>query len=343
MVRTAASSMLSAAMARRQAADWRGAPSGIGPRSGRAGRHRSIVRQRSPRKQRAAWSRRCADAVRQLARGRAGEGHHEDLGRHQRAQVAGRCAVSIGLAMAQHQPQVERGDGPGLAGAGAGLDEAAAPQRQRSADRGSVGSCSLPLSGGAALPPPCSLDRHVRGRPVAQGSVEDSASSSKRPSAASVSKSGNTRAGSFAALAVEEHAALVGCSGLPPSRNARRGERCHRQRLAHALAPCVEQIAQGCHRAVGRHGLHGERRVAPDEHAPHRHAAGAADQRVNPRTDQLVDPRRALVGGQRGWPAATATPARRFHRRPPQAVEPVVEHQALRARSAAAPSTPATG
>ena len=66
-----------------------------------------------------------ADAVAQLAGGGAGEGHHQDLRRPQRAAKA-----AVGPAMAQHQAQVERGNGPGLAGAGAGLDQPAAPQRQ---------------------------------------------------------------------------------------------------------------------------------------------------------------------------------------------------------------------
>ena len=72
-----------------------------------------------------------AYAIRQLARGRAREGHDEDVGRHQRP-LEGRAAdaVQAALAMPQHQAQVERGDGPGLAGAGAGLDQAAAPQRE---------------------------------------------------------------------------------------------------------------------------------------------------------------------------------------------------------------------
>ncbi len=66
-----------------------------------------------------------ADALGELARGGAGEGHHQDLGRQQRAHEDG-----VGVAVAEHQAQVERGDGPGLAGAGAGLDEAAAAQRE---------------------------------------------------------------------------------------------------------------------------------------------------------------------------------------------------------------------
>ena len=66
-----------------------------------------------------------ADARGQLARRRAGEGHHQDLRRQQRPRLA-RAVVAV----AEHQAQVERRDGPGLAGAGAGLDQARAAQRQ---------------------------------------------------------------------------------------------------------------------------------------------------------------------------------------------------------------------
>jgi hypothetical protein len=66
-----------------------------------------------------------ADALGELARGGAGEGHHQDLGGQQRTREGG-----VGVAVAEHQAQVERGDGPGLAGSGAGLDEAAAAQRK---------------------------------------------------------------------------------------------------------------------------------------------------------------------------------------------------------------------
>ena len=63
-----------------------------------------------------------ADAVGQLARGCAREGHDQDVGRHQGPPEGLRAAVP------QHQAQVEGGDRPGLAGAGAGLDQAAAVQ-----------------------------------------------------------------------------------------------------------------------------------------------------------------------------------------------------------------------
>ena len=71
-----------------------------------------------------------ADAVGQLPRGRAGERHHQDFGRHQRAGKAVFNAVPAFASVAQHEPQVERRDGPGLAGARAGLDQATAPQRE---------------------------------------------------------------------------------------------------------------------------------------------------------------------------------------------------------------------
>ena len=64
-------------------------------------------------------------ALGQFARGGAGESHHQNLLRTQRAGKRGGFA-----AVAQHQAQVERGDGPGLAGARAGFDETAALQGQ---------------------------------------------------------------------------------------------------------------------------------------------------------------------------------------------------------------------
>ncbi len=65
------------------------------------------------------------NAFGQFACGGAGEGHHQNLLRTQRA---GKRASFV--AVAQHQAQVECGDGPGLAGARAGFDEAAALQGQ---------------------------------------------------------------------------------------------------------------------------------------------------------------------------------------------------------------------
>ena len=62
----------------------------------------------------------CTDTARKLARGGAGEGHHQDLRGHQR----------LPTAMAQHQAQHQGSNGPGLARARAGLDEAAAVQRK---------------------------------------------------------------------------------------------------------------------------------------------------------------------------------------------------------------------
>ena len=65
----------------------------------------------------------CADAVRQLAGGGAGEGHDQHVLRQHGAH---RCGAI--LAVAQHQTHIERGNGPGFARAGAGLDQVAATQ-----------------------------------------------------------------------------------------------------------------------------------------------------------------------------------------------------------------------
>lgn len=94
-----------------------------------------------------------ADALGQLLGGRAGEGHHQNLGRKQRAVKGGRRGVCAGFvagvafarapAVAEHQPQVERGDGPGLAGAGAGFDEAAAVEGKAQRLEGVAGLCTV--------------------------------------------------------------------------------------------------------------------------------------------------------------------------------------------------------
>ena len=65
-----------------------------------------------------------ADAVGQFARGGAGKGHDQNVGGRERA------AQAFGAAVAEHQPQVQRGNGPGLARTGARLDQAAAMQRE---------------------------------------------------------------------------------------------------------------------------------------------------------------------------------------------------------------------
>jgi len=66
-----------------------------------------------------------ADAVRQLAGGRTGEGHHQHVLRqqwpHGRSQIA---------AMAQHQAHIQRSNRPGLARTGTRLDQVAATQRK---------------------------------------------------------------------------------------------------------------------------------------------------------------------------------------------------------------------
>ena len=68
-----------------------------------------------------------ANALAQLARGRAGEGHHQNLRRLQGAGLALR-GKGIGPAVAQHQAHDQGGNRPGFAGAGAGLYQAAAVQ-----------------------------------------------------------------------------------------------------------------------------------------------------------------------------------------------------------------------
>ena len=68
-----------------------------------------------------------SDAVGQLPRGGAGEGHHQNVGRHQ-----GPGKARLGRAVAQHQAHVQRGNRPGFAGTGAGFNQARAPQREAS-------------------------------------------------------------------------------------------------------------------------------------------------------------------------------------------------------------------
>ena len=66
-----------------------------------------------------------ADAVGQFAGSGAGEGEHQNLLRRKRQPALKR---GIGRAVAENQPQIERGNRPGLAGTGAGFDETAAVQ-----------------------------------------------------------------------------------------------------------------------------------------------------------------------------------------------------------------------
>ena len=65
-----------------------------------------------------------ADAITQLLGRSLGEGHHQDLGRRERARETGIAAV------AKHQPHIQRSDRVGLACAGAGLYEPAAVERK---------------------------------------------------------------------------------------------------------------------------------------------------------------------------------------------------------------------
>ncbi len=130
-----------------------------------------------------------ADAVRQFARGGAGEGHHQNVGRAQRA------GKGLAAPVAEHQAQVERSNGPGFARARAGLDEAAAPQREiDGVQRRAVGAtvqgrahAASPVAG-AGLPASgwmrtctCSRAQSASGPPM------DAARASKRPSSVSVS------------------------------------------------------------------------------------------------------------------------------------------------------------
>ncbi len=133
-----------------------------------------------------------ADAVGQLACGRARERHDQDLCRAQRP---GKGAA---LAMAQHQAQVERGNGPGLAGAGAGLDQAAAPQRKIDGlQGGAVARLRRGRCGAHAVAPSAASTAGAWGTArtsvaaqCASGPYTVCASHSKRPSSVSASKSG---------------------------------------------------------------------------------------------------------------------------------------------------------
>ena len=70
-----------------------------------------------------------ANPIAQFARRGIGEGHYQNLRRQQRL---AECGV---VAMAENQPQVERGNGKGLARAGTGLDQTAAMQGKRQGQR----------------------------------------------------------------------------------------------------------------------------------------------------------------------------------------------------------------
>ena len=74
----------------------------------------------STRKTSAASAQPGSDAVTQFLGGGIGEGDDQDLGRGEGAWL------SLGLAMTEHQADVEGRDGEGLAGTGAGLDQTAA-------------------------------------------------------------------------------------------------------------------------------------------------------------------------------------------------------------------------
>jgi len=65
-----------------------------------------------------------ADAVGKLARGCAGEGHHQNFGRRERTRKA------VFATVAKHEAHIERRDRPGLARASACLDQSAAPERE---------------------------------------------------------------------------------------------------------------------------------------------------------------------------------------------------------------------
>ena len=142
-----------------------------------------------------------ADAVGQLARGSAREGHHQNVGRPERLRKG------VAIPMAQHQPQVQRGNRPGFAGAGAGLDQAAAPERkgQRLERVAGVGVPGQRPQGGwqcrhavstfagsaaASVAGTCTVARTWPDAHRASGAQTSCASASMRSSALSASKSG---------------------------------------------------------------------------------------------------------------------------------------------------------
>ena len=82
-----------------------------------------------------------ADAVRQFAGGRAGEGHHQHVLRQHGPHRC--CALT---AVAQDQAHIQGGNGPGLARACTGLDQVAAAQRKPVGVQGVGGHAACPSS-----------------------------------------------------------------------------------------------------------------------------------------------------------------------------------------------------
>jgi len=119
----------------------------------------------------------CANAVGQFARGRACEGHHQDVGGHQGAQRA--CAL---LAMAQHQPDIECSNRPGLARAGTRLDQVTAAQRKAVHMQWLRAHAASPSS-------PMASASHWATQ-ASKGSYTAAAQASKRPSASKASSVG---------------------------------------------------------------------------------------------------------------------------------------------------------
>ena len=83
----------------------------IGPRLRLASETASSLEQAGP------------NALGQLTGGRAGESHHQNVGRHQGPRKSGSVT-----AVAQHQPDIQGGNRPSFAGARAGLNQSRAPQ-----------------------------------------------------------------------------------------------------------------------------------------------------------------------------------------------------------------------
>ena len=120
-----------------------------------------------------------ADAVRQLARRGAGEGHHQNVRRHERTH-----RPRVVTAVTQHQPHIQGRNRPGLAGARAGLDQVAAAQRKTAHMKGLCAHSSSPPVGSAkGSPVHCAAQ-------ASSGAYTRSASVSKRPSASKASSVG---------------------------------------------------------------------------------------------------------------------------------------------------------
>ena len=128
------------------------------------------------------------DAVRQFARGSAGERHHQNVSGAQRLRKA------VIAAVAQHQAQVQRGNRPRFAGAGTGFNQATAPERKVDGVQGSAfhwgGMCHADTPSTLSMAKPCGVAFTWVLAHSASGPQMECASPSKRPSSVSASKSG---------------------------------------------------------------------------------------------------------------------------------------------------------